>query len=56
MRAKGCIIAPYNTTQFIMADQQDNSFEYSSTFENILNFESSQSDKDFVKKRIHERV
>ena len=35
-----------------MADQQDNSFEYSSTFENEnhLNFDSSQSDDNFMKK------
>jgi hypothetical protein len=52
MRAKGRIIAPYNTTQFIMADQQENSFEYPSTFENEnhLNFDSSQSNDNFMKK------
>ena len=51
MRAKGRIIAPYNTTQFIMADHPDDSFECSSTFEkeNHLNFDSLQSDDDFMK-------
>ena len=50
MRAKWCIIAPNNTTQFMMADHQD-SFECSSTFENKnpLNFDSSQSDHNFMK-------
>jgi hypothetical protein len=33
MRAKGRIIPPYNTTHFIMADHQEDSFECSSTFE-----------------------
>jgi len=50
MRAKGRIIAPYNTTQFLMSDHPDDSFEVSSSFEDESPFHlfSSQSDEDFM--------
>jgi len=50
MRAKGRIIAPYNTTQFLMSDHPDDSFEVLSAFEeeSSLHLFSTPSDEDFM--------
>jgi len=55
MRAKGRILAPYNTTQFLMADHPEDTLELSELLENEQNFDfySSQSDEDFMSKEFN---
>ena len=47
MLAKGRIIAPYNTTQFLMADQQDEDFYFSNQVEDDQAFMSNEFKKEY---------
>jgi len=52
MRAKGRIMAPYNTTQFLMADHPEDTFELLEKEQNY-DFYSSQSDEDYMSKEFN---